>query len=105
LLIILILLTVYKKQENAGNIASVSVAQTSPSYNTEAVQNIASVYAESTNSTSTFNNIRVTGNNDGKLTSPNGNYKLSIDDNGKLHVTDTTNKELNITPATDLRVN
>jgi hypothetical protein len=57
LLVILILLTVYKKQENAGSTGSGTA-----NYNTEAVQNIASVYAESGSGTATFNNINVTGN-------------------------------------------
>ena len=57
LLVILILLTVYKKQENAG-----STPAASANYNTEAVQNIASVYSESLNGTASFNNLRVTNN-------------------------------------------
>ena len=53
LLIILILLTVYKKQENLDSTSSTNFA-------TEAVQNIASVYSESASGTASFNNIRIT---------------------------------------------
>ena len=45
----------YKKQENLDSTSSTNFA-------TEAVQNIASVYAESGSGTATFNNINVTGN-------------------------------------------
>ena len=63
LLVILILLTVYKKQENADNIVS-TPSTGSANYSTEAISNIASVYSESLNGTASFNNIRITGNLD-----------------------------------------
>jgi len=55
-IIILGLLILYKKQENAGNVSNTA------NYNTEAIANIASVYSEGLNGTSTFNNVNITGN-------------------------------------------
>ena len=51
LLIILILIIIYRQQENAGSISGGN------NYNTEAIQNIESVYSESLNGTATFNNV------------------------------------------------
>lgn len=58
LLIILIFLILYKKQENAG---STDMSSGSLAYSTEAVQNISKVYAD-TSGTATFNNVQITGN-------------------------------------------
>ena len=51
-----VILFTYNQQENETN-----VSPGTANYNTEAIANIASVYAESTNGTNSFNNIRVTG--------------------------------------------
>jgi hypothetical protein len=123
LIIFLILLFLYDKKENI-------TTESGKTLSDEALQYIASVYNTQelivTNLTAT-NNIKavninsnvignvtgnvtgnitgnvtgnVTGDTKGNLLSPNGKYKLSIDDDGKLHVKNNDNIDINITPAT-----
>ena len=66
LLIILIVLILYKRQENAGNTATTAGGLNN--FSAEALANIAKVYAD-TKQTAGFNNITVTGN--AQITSSN----------------------------------
>jgi hypothetical protein len=116
LIILLVVLFFIQKKEHAGS-------TTSPNLSNEAIQNIAKIYADTSN-TATFNNIRVTdkitgnvagnltgnvagnltgnvagnvaGNLTGNVTSPNGKYKLSISDTGMLQLLDENNQNINI---------
>jgi hypothetical protein len=114
IILLLAILFLYKQKENL-NTSDLS---------NEALQNIASVYGD-TSDIVTFNNVNITGklkvdgvtqsadtsvngklyvkdniettkNIKGKLTSPNGKYQLYIDDNGKLHVLNEQNIDINI---------
>jgi hypothetical protein len=114
---LIVILYFFGEQENADSVSGSQVAST------EAVANIAKVYADS-KETATFNNIKITGNVDvtgkninaenvtanvtgnlkgnvvgnltGSITSPNGNYKLSIDNNGRLNLIDSNGTNVNI---------
>ena len=55
----------------------------------EAIQNIASVYAD-TKGTNAFNNITVTG----KIKSPNGKFSFAMQDDGNLAIYDDTGKQV-----------
>jgi hypothetical protein len=117
ILLLLAILFLYNNQENLD--------ATIPPLSNEAIQNIASVYNNQNMKISNleatgiikgkFNgdvsgNLTgnligdvtgnligdVSGNTKGNLLSPNGKYKLSIDDNGKLHVKNEQNKDINI---------
>ena len=68
LIIIAAIIFFTKSQENAGSVFSSSGTT---NFNTEAVQNIASVYSESTSGTASFNNLRVT-----KDLTVNGNFNV-----------------------------
>ena len=95
IIIIIAILFLYNKQEN------ITTTDSGKTLSDEALQTIASVYntqnLKATNIEAT-NNIKgkLTGDVTGNVTSPDGNYKLSIDNNGKLHVLDINNKDVNI---------
>jgi hypothetical protein len=48
-------------------------------------------------------NGNLVGNVNGSLLSPNGNYKLQIDNSGVIHVLDVSNNDINIIPATGFK--
>jgi len=81
IILILILLIIYKKQENVSSISG------NTNYNSEALANIASVYAN-TNEIATFNNIQITGNL--KI----GGYMLSVDASNNLNIKDLSNNTI-----------
>lgn len=91
LLIIIILLFLYKKQENLDSSSTTN-------FSTEAILNIASVYAE-TSGTATFNNIKLTGN------LSIGNYKLTADLSGNLLINDLSNNVIFQTDKTQSIIN
>jgi hypothetical protein len=85
-LVILFLVVFFtQKNEHAGS-------TTTQSLSNESIQNIASVYANTTG-TSVFNNIRVSGNATIKsIKSPNGAYSFAIQDDGNLVISDRDGK-------------
>ena len=110
LAILLIILFFVQKKEHAGSTPPTTT--TVPPLSGEAVQNIAKVYAD-TNNEAVFNNIKttgkvtgdVTGNLTGNVTgntlSPNGQYYLSVDNNGTLSIRDKNNSNKVVWRSTD----
>jgi hypothetical protein len=75
-IIFLVIILTYNQQENAGSLSTAN-------NNTEAIQNIASVYAD-TNRTATFNNLTTTG----KIYSPTQRFYMEFKDDGNLCIYD-----------------
>jgi hypothetical protein len=75
-IIFLVIILTYNQQENAGSLGTAN-------NNTEAIQNIASVYAD-TNGTASFNNLTITG----KINSPTQKFYMQFKDDGNLCIYD-----------------
>ena len=115
LIIVLLILFFFQKKEHAG-----STPSTSPQLSNEAIQNIAKIYSDSSN-TATFNNITTTGTIRGNLTGnvtgnvtgdvtgsllgdlSNDKIKLIVRDSKLYLINKSTNKEILIGNANNFK--